>query len=104
MVEMNAVYFRGDNGEIIEEAPTEVLFSRPLHPYTRMLLDSRPGQREPDPDAESEPAVLAPELPAQGCRFAPRCPIARPECSQEHPELEAAGDRHLVRCPVTGTG
>ena len=78
-------------GRIVEEAPTSVLFSSPRHPYTALLLASRPreapGPRPSRPTASTEPpsrAVLPP-----GCPFHPRCASARPVCMQEMPALVA---------------
>ena len=62
-------------GKIMEEGSTDAVMQRPLHPYTKALLDSRPrighpGQLRP---LEGEPAV--PLNPGPGCRFASRCPL-----------------------------
>jgi peptide/nickel transport system ATP-binding protein len=74
-------------GRFVERAPTEVLFARPEHPYTRALLASvltpEPGLGLPDVglgDSLPDPANIPP-----GCRFHPRCPIAEPRCSNETP-------------------
>ena len=65
-------------GQIVEWAPKEALFEDPLHPYTRMLLDSVPridgGKRCTAKHAATEGAV------PDGCPFAPRCAEARLEC------------------------
>ena len=76
-------------GEIVEEAGTADLFRRPLHPYTKALLESIPRvEGEPRPLRPVKGNVPDPlRLPA-GCRFHPRCPVAEPRCRQEHPELE----------------
>ena len=61
-------------GEVVERAPTEVLFENPQHPYTKALLESIPGRTPPDerlPTIEGE--VPTPTGPAINCRFAPRC-------------------------------
>jgi peptide/nickel transport system ATP-binding protein len=76
-------------GRFVESAPTERLFARPEHPYTRALLASvltpEPGLGVPDVglgDTLPDPANIPP-----GCRFHPRCPIAEARCSKETPPL-----------------
>jgi len=77
-------------GRFVESAPTERLFGKPEHPYTKALLASvltpEPGLGVPDVglgDTLPDPA----NIPA-GCRFHPRCPIAEPRCSVETPMLK----------------
>jgi oligopeptide/dipeptide ABC transporter ATP-binding protein len=89
-------------GHIVEYAPTDALFGDPRHPYTRALLSAVPKRR---PEDKKERMVVGGEPPSAinpppGCPFAPRCPIARPECSQALPALEEMGaPGHWVRCP-----
>jgi len=77
-------------GRFVESAPTERLFGRPEHPYTKALLASvltpEPGLGVPDVglgDTLPDPANIPP-----GCRFHPRCPIAEPRCAVETPPLK----------------
>ena len=94
-------------GKIVEIAPSEDLYDRPLHPYTKTLLDSVPV---PDPDVEAarQDALVEGEPPSataipSGCRFHPRCPIARmPICSTEEPALEEKSRRHWAACHFAG--
>ncbi len=89
-------------GQIVEAAPVEALFERPLMPYTRALFEAIPeigcslvpGYRL-EPIAGNPPNPL--DLPP-GCAFQPRCPLARVDCSGTRPALEAAAPDRLVRC------
>lgn len=85
-------------GELVEVAPTADLLEQPLHPYTRLLLASRPEARTPSAAGSGPLPALGPHLP--GCRFAPACPLAQPSCRSAHPELVAVTPRRLLRCPV----
>ncbi len=88
-------------GRIIESAPVDELFATPCHPYTQALLKAVPRLV---PGRESEaPAIVGDppspiDLPA-GCRFEPRCPIARDVCTADEPQLVApAAGRHAAAC------
>jgi len=77
-------------GRLVEREPTETLFARPEHPYTKALLASvltpEPGLGVPDVglgDSLPDPANIPP-----GCRFHPRCPIAQPQCATTTPPLK----------------
>ncbi len=88
-------------GNIVERAPTETLFSNPQHPYTRALLESVPGRSsttETLPTIDGE--VPTPTAPATNCRFAPRCPAAKPACSERLPEHIPIDDsnEHSAAC------
>jgi peptide/nickel transport system ATP-binding protein len=93
-------------GRVVEEAPVEELFARPLHPYTQGLIRSIPrldkgakgvGGRKRRLDAISGtvPSLLT---PPPGCRFAPRCTFAKPSCTEAVPELRTVGPNHKVAC------
>jgi peptide/nickel transport system ATP-binding protein len=73
-------------GRIVEIAPAKALFSRPRHPYTRMLLDAVPdlelSGRPRTPVAGEVPNPLD---PPPGCAFNPRCPHANQRCRTEKP-------------------
>ena len=87
-------------GQIVELSPARELLRRPLHPYTRALMNSVPKLRG-DADRLSAIPGNVPRLGnfPPGCRFAPRCPIARPECSEKIPELLEVEPGRFVRCP-----
>ena len=74
-------------GRLVEVAPTDTLFRRPKHPYTRMLLDTIPdldmAGRQRAPVAGEVPSPLN---PPSGCTFHPRCPFANERCKVERPE------------------
>src|SRR5262249_14614487 len=73
-------------GRLVEQAPTETLFRRPKHPYTRMLLDTIPDLamtgRLRTPVAGEVPSPIN---PPSGCSFHPRCPFANERCKVERP-------------------
>ena len=87
-------------GQIVELAPAQEILRRPLHPYTRALMNSVPKLRG---NVERLPAIPG-NVPRignfpSGCRFAPRCPVAKPECSAAAPELIEVEPKRWVRCP-----
>ena len=87
-------------GKIIETAPKETLFEKPLHPYTKALMDALP---QPDPGKRHALAVLQGDVPSpvnapKGCRFHPRCPEILDPCNRVEPALMEVGERHWVAC------
>jgi len=89
-------------GKVVETADRNDIYARPQHPYTKALLSSIPV---PDPvvEANRAPITLKGEIPSpvnppSGCRFHPRCPIARAPgiCSEQEPPLEPHGARDQV--------
>lgn len=87
-------------GKICEIAPSDQLFERPVHHYTRMLLDSIPI---PDPTANKKRTTVASELPSpldppSGCRFRTRCPAAQARCVEEEPQIRETAPGHFVAC------
>jgi len=87
-------------GRIVEEAPTAELFHHPLHPYTRMLLDSSPEHRHDQTERVTAKAVGSLRPAAEGCRFHTRCPVAIPWCADEEPALKEIVSGRSIRCPV----
>ncbi len=85
-------------GQIAEAATTGGIFSRPLHPYTRGLMEAFPSVRGPRRELAGIPGT-PPDLarPPSGCRFHPRCPEVMPQCLTREPELYQVGDAR-VRC------
>jgi oligopeptide/dipeptide ABC transporter ATP-binding protein len=89
-------------GRMVEIAPTDDVYDRPLHPYTEALLSSVPI---PDPPLQRQRRriVLTGEIPnpvdpPPGCRFASRCPLVHDRCTRETPQLEEKQPGHLVAC------
>ncbi len=85
-------------GTIAEVADAEELYKRPLHPYTRGLMNSAPRRGSRGERITLEGDVEAPVGYQPGCRFANRCPIALKRCSTEIPVLEDVGGNHKVAC------
>ncbi|WP_406108830.1 dipeptide ABC transporter ATP-binding protein [Streptomyces sp. NBC_01003] len=89
-------------GKLVETGPAEEVYARPLHPYTRGLLDT---VNVPDPSAAAgSGAPLAGETPSaakppSGCRFRTRCPLAQDVCAEVEPPVAAPrGAGHRVAC------
>lgn len=92
-------------GKVVEQAPVEIIFAEPNHPYTQGLLNSLPnaelgavsgGQKRRLQEIPGiVPSLL--NLP-QGCKFASRCPKAIAVCEEKEPPLEQVGADHLSAC------
>jgi oligopeptide/dipeptide ABC transporter ATP-binding protein len=85
-------------GKVVEAGPVRALFTAPLHPYTRRLVQATPRL-----DGARRPSAIAGELPdpvrpPAGCRFHPRCAEALDRCRHEEPRLGAAGAGRVVAC------
>lgn len=87
------------SGQIVEEGEVEDLFDDPVHPYTRGLLYSRPSAGKKGERLYTIPGVV-PDLVRlpPGCRFHPRCPVARKICREREPELLPLENGRKVRC------
>jgi peptide/nickel transport system ATP-binding protein len=87
-------------GRIVELGSRDELFSNPLHPYTRALLDAVPV---PDPHQRRKEEIPRGEIPSainppQGCHFHPRCHHARPKCKEMRPPLREVSPGHFSAC------
>jgi oligopeptide transport system ATP-binding protein len=89
-------------GKIVEEADSDILYTRPQHPYTNALLSAVPI---PDPRRNAarqritlEGDVPSPIDPPAGCRFHTRCPKATDICRSAEPALAGVGPQHAVAC------
>ena len=90
-------------GQLIEKAPSELLFDKPTHPYTQALLSAIPV---PSLKKKRERIILKGEItspinPKPGCRFAARCPYATDRCRSEEPVLREIEPNHFVACHLT---
>ena len=89
-------------GKVVEEAPVRELFANPRHPYTQGLIRSIPRIDTAATQKTRLEAIkgTVPSLlnPAPGCRFAPRCKLAAPECTRETPPLREIVPGHKVAC------
>ena len=87
-------------GQIIEIADKETIFANTRHPYSIALLSAVPkvnvGQKVNRIVLKGD--VPSPMNPKPGCRFAPRCWMARPECFQTNQQLREVEPGHFVAC------
>ncbi|MFC6752509.1 ABC transporter ATP-binding protein [Halorubrum tibetense] len=91
-------------GEIVERAPTSVLFENPSHPYTQGLIASTPRVDDPDAALKPIPGSVPDGVGEQpACKFAKRCPEAKPACYEDPPTFRSVGTDHEVACLRRGT-
>jgi peptide/nickel transport system ATP-binding protein len=85
-------------GKIVEEAPTDIIFAEPLHPYTQYLINSLPqfGDKTRRESVPGSPPELS-DLPS-GCAFHPRCPYVMDICKENVPDYIAIKPDHKVAC------
>jgi peptide/nickel transport system ATP-binding protein len=89
-------------GRIVEIAPRDAIYERPIHPYTEALLSAVPvanprlqrARRRIVPPGESVDIAN----PPTGCRFHPRCSLATDRCREEAPQLLRKADDHFAAC------
>ena len=89
-------------GRLMEVAPTEQLFAKPLHPYTEALMAAVP-QPDPRGNRTRKRVPLKGEIanaanPPSGCSFHPRCPYAQPICATDEPALRTVAGGRQTRC------
>jgi oligopeptide/dipeptide ABC transporter ATP-binding protein len=87
-------------GHIVEMAPAEKLFNRPMHPYTEALLSAAPTL---DLDHRPDRIILEGDIPSplnppSGCPFRTRCRHAQPQCAEMTVKLENVGEGHSTAC------
>ena len=87
-------------GQIVEQAPTDDLFTKKLHPYTQALVSAVPI---PDVEKKTMRILLPGEVPSpinppQACRFHPRCPYAKDICKQKEPAFDEYLPGHRAAC------
>ncbi|MCX7653171.1 MAG: ATP-binding cassette domain-containing protein [Fervidobacterium sp.] len=92
-------------GKVVETARKKDLFDEPLHPYTKALMSAIPV---PNPEFKKQRIILqgdvpSPVNPPKGCPFHPRCPVAKPICSNEKPVLKEIKEEHFVACHFPGS-
>lgn len=89
-------------GEVVEQAPADELFKRPMHPYTQVLLNSilkvpdSPETRQKMLPIQGE--VPSPLNPPSGCAFHPRCSFATDACRTVKPERRKVSEGHFATC------
>ncbi|MFN7191395.1 MAG: ABC transporter ATP-binding protein, partial [Rhodospirillales bacterium] len=92
-------------GKLVEIADVKTLFSRPVHPYTRMLLDAIPDlEMSGRPRTPVAGEVPNPIDPPSGCTFHPRCPFANDRCKAEAPRAIRAKTGAMVACHAAEEG
>ena len=88
-------------GQVVEQGPVDAVLASPLHPYTRLLIESVPDGRPVAPVEIRRGTAAAAVDPPPGCRFVSRCPLAVDVCRRETPELVEALPGRAARCHVT---
>ncbi|WP_252896487.1 ABC transporter ATP-binding protein [Metallosphaera hakonensis] len=84
-------------GKIVEIGDVKEIFQEPLHPYTKMLMESIPTM---DKTVLKTVPGSVPDMrsPPPGCAFSPRCPFAMDECRIREPEMVDVNEGHSVAC------
>ena len=85
-------------GKMVEIAPVESIYAEPLHPYTKLLIDSIPSIKERKPLRITEGITHDPRNPPSGCIFRLRCPFAWEHCAEVEPLPIQVDRKHEVAC------
>jgi oligopeptide/dipeptide ABC transporter ATP-binding protein len=90
-------------GKIVETSTRDVIFTKPMHPYTQLLLNSTPTMLEKPEETFEKMAVdlPSPTNPPSGCGFRTRCPYVQDRCASEAPSLRPVtlkGQTSSVAC------
>jgi len=93
-------------GNVVEMGPVRELFSSPLHPYTRGLLQAIPKLATPRGKPLYTIPGIVPDLSRlpEGCAFVTRCPMRMPRCRKEKPQLQTLQDGRQTRCFLSEGG
>ncbi len=92
-------------GSIVELGTPDVIYNRPMHPYSKALLSAIPVA-DPDGNWAKKRIPLTGEVPSPvdapaGCKFWKRCPYAKETCKEQRPALRELETGHFVACHFT---
>lgn len=85
-------------GEVVLQGSARLVLRKPAHPYARGLLAAIPSLREAVLPIGMEGRPPAPGAGSEGCGFAPRCPLAEPQCRKTRPAKQERPDGQAARC------
>ncbi len=92
-------------GKMMEWGGVNQVMKEPAHPYTQGLLAAIPRLSNESKKLEFIPGNIPSTVdPPKGCRFSPRCPYAKPVCTQEEPPMVEIAPSHFVACHCAGEG
>ncbi|MBN2686357.1 MAG: ABC transporter ATP-binding protein [Pontiellaceae bacterium] len=92
-------------GKLVEEAPVDVLFKNPAHPYTELLMRALPARTHRNEKLDTIEGIVpkaTQQLP--GCRFENRCPLRMDICKSTQPETLSVGTSHTAACHLFSKG
>jgi oligopeptide/dipeptide ABC transporter ATP-binding protein len=93
-------------GQVVEACSSEDLYKNPLHPYTKILLNSIPkiGAKSRQANKLMSGDIPSPLNPPSGCRFRTRCPMAMAICDEKQPVFTQPEKNHAVACYLYESG